>query len=193
MQKVFSLLFNDHPAYKACLDSRTYPDWIDYNLITKRVLTSGERSFCRDTDIERLYHLQQDPSSWYLDCDCIIEKWPDFEMEKDKVYISYTGWAIDTWAILGNNCKWVFDFLIEKYKSFNDEVPEWWSHKLFETELKEHVRPIPNGYIKHLMFHSVVPLVASLKNLNEEDFFLSVDKTGWKFINKLKAIEKEVI
>jgi hypothetical protein len=154
MQKVFSLLFNNHPDYRKCVESRIIPDWVDHELITQRVLTEGKRPFTEDTDIERLYHMQKNPNAWYLDADVEIIKWPDFEMEPGYPYISYhepSRWH-DNWCILGNGCQSFFDDLMQRYEKFNGDPPVWWSHELFNGELKDKIKKLPEGYFKHLYY-----------------------------------------
>jgi len=154
MQKVFSLLFNNHPDYLNIVQSRPIPDWIEHRLITERVLTEGKRPFTEDTDIERLYHMQLDPNQWYLDADVEIIKWPDFPMDKGFVYMSYHEEAVwyDNWCMMGNGCQSFFDDLMEIYRKFDGVVPAWWAHTQFNKDFKDRIKPLPPGYFKHLYY-----------------------------------------
>ena len=152
-QKIVQMLYNDHSAYKQCIkmnDKIFKSKNIDYKLLTKPLITSGKRSISDDTDIDRIYYLQQNPSAWYLDADAIINKWPDFEMQSGYPYISYSGAQYDLWAIFGNNCSWFFDYLMEAYYKANQKPIRFWAHYLINMELKNKVKPVPEGYINHL-------------------------------------------
>jgi hypothetical protein len=164
MQKVFSLLYNDHPLYKKCLSLRQIPDWVDYELITERVLTDGKRTFAQDTDIDRLWRMQQDPNAWYLDADVVINKWVDFSLEPGFVYIGQTGDLYDIWCILGNGCKWFFDHLMDFYYKQNGNVENLWAHKIIRTELSKYVKPLPEGYFQHIGLSGAVKVAESTGN-----------------------------
>jgi hypothetical protein len=38
------------------------------------------------------------------------------------------------------------------YHESNGSPRQWWSHKLFNNALKNKIRPLPEGYFKHLYF-----------------------------------------
>lgn len=158
-QKIVQILYNDQAAYRECmlLNKPLIEDHgADHVILTDRVLTKGARCFCEDTDIERLFYLQNNPTAWYLDADTVIKKWPDFEMEPGYPYISCgdTGYY-DTWAIFGNGCYWFFDYLMNIYMDFNCNPPRWWSHDLMNGLLKDKIRPVPEDYFFHLHFSGV--------------------------------------
>lgn len=164
MQKVFSILYNNHPDYLACIESRVIPDWIEHRVVTERVLTkdmaTSIKGFQYDTDIERLYHLQKDPSQWYIDADTKVIKWPDFKMEPGYPYISplldakntYNLKRYDDWCILGNDCQKFFDDAMDVFQSYKGKPPQWWFHQLLDTEWFERVKPLPDGYFKHMHY-----------------------------------------
>ena len=185
MNKLVQILYNNHPAYRLCMNLNKeilQSHELDYTLLTERVLTTGNRIFQEDTDIERLYYLQQNPTSVYLDADCIIEKWPDFEMEPGFPYISFDeeaemckGWY-DTWAIFGNNCQWFFDYLMSNYTK---ECSRWWSHKLINN-MRDKIKPLPKGYIRHLYFNFALgDFKLGTKSHERNGYILKTDEYGY--------------
>ena len=150
---VFQLLYNDNALYKHCikLNEKILKDnGVDHVVFTRPMISCGTRSFCEDTDIDRMYYLSKNPNAIYLDADCIIKKWFDFEMEPGYPYISRDVEHYDMWAIFGNGCTGFFETLMQAYHKENDNPKQWWGHHLINNYLKEKVRPIPGGYIKHL-------------------------------------------
>lgn len=148
MQTTFSLLYNNHGAYKKCINFRPIDSKIDQKIITERALSKGDRKFTEDTDIDRLYILQQNPDWWYLDADVVVLKWPDFKLEPGIVYVGAVSGNIDTWCFLGNGCKEFYNDLMNFYYSKNGDVEEFWSHKIIRQDKR--VKIIPDGYFLHL-------------------------------------------
>lgn len=177
MQKVISLIYNYHPLYRKCLELRTIPEWLDYEIIIEPIVTNGSRSIREDTSIDRLYYLQQHPDAWYLDADVIVKKWPDFKMEKGYPYLAKVG-IYDDWAILGNGCKWFFDYLIDRCG--NDPKPLW-SHNIINTDLRGKIKPIPTGYFRHLMLSSFVDRAIAMpgQKICGLDFSVMYKDGGW--------------
>jgi hypothetical protein len=163
MQKVFSLLYNQHPLYLQCLNLRKVPGLVDHQIVTKRVLTKDGGSFWFETDIERIDYLQKNPNSWYLDADVIVNKWPDFKMDYGVPYVSCVGNNYDTWAIMGIGCQWFYDYLMEYYYKCNGKPEMWWSHKKINGELKKKIKPIPEGYFRHLMLNGIAKRTGDFK------------------------------
>jgi hypothetical protein len=179
MQKVFSLIYNFHPLYRKCLEMRQIPEWIDYEIITNRRVTTGDRDFRQDTSIERLAYLQKYPDAWYLDADVIVDKWPDFEMEKGYPYLArLDSNYYDDWAILGNGCQWFFDLLMER---MGDDPKPLWAHRIINTELRSKIRPIPKGYFRHLMLSSFVKRCEENpgRAIRGTDFSVTYKKEDW--------------
>ena len=154
MQKVFSLLYDAHPLYQMCLDMRQIPDWIDHKVITERVLTDGTEKAVYESDTDRIWHLQKDPDSWYLDADLIVNKWPDFKMEKGYVYMSQVQGKYDNFIVMGNGCQSFFDDVLNEYH----EKPEpLWTHKLYNYKFQDRIKPVPEGYVNHFAFAGSIP------------------------------------
>jgi hypothetical protein len=140
--------------YEQVLALRKIPDWIDYELITKRILPNKSWGYQTQSDIDRIAYLQKHPDAWYIDADVIpfFDKMLDFKMDPGYVYMARPG-QFDFWAILGNGCQSYFDFLMNYYEEMGKNPRPLWPHKIINNELIYETRPIPDGFFKHLQLN----------------------------------------
>ena len=149
-QKVFSLLFNANPLYQRCLDLVPREE-VDFEIITDQYLGNQSLNSRAASDGERVYHLKNHPDWWYLDADTYVYKWPDFKMEPGCPYIYNQNGNWDNSIILGNGCKWFFDYMFERFDPSRQII---WYLEIFK-ELEDKIKPIPTGYFNHMAFNGM--------------------------------------
>ena len=150
MQKLFSLINSNPDIYTPWINRRVIPDWIDQEIITERISDRVFPTPQENSNIDRYTYLQKNPTAWYLDADVIVQKWPDFEMEKGLPYLACVCRMYNNWAILANGCAWFFDYLLDLYEQRKNNHKRLWVQPLLNRELKDKIRPIPDGYFIHL-------------------------------------------
>lgn len=152
MQKLFSIINENSDIYLPCIAKRVIPDWIEQEIITERISELIFSTPQENASIDRYLYLKNNPWAWYLDADIIVQKWPDFEMESGHPYLAVAG-NPDTWAIMGNGCTWLFDYLIDFYKNRGTNTGRIYAREPFlSPEIAREIRPIPQGYFLHLSF-----------------------------------------
>jgi hypothetical protein len=160
-QKVISFLYDEDKdldiyrgLYEQVLALRKIPDWIEHEIITKRILPNKSYGYRTQSDIDRIAYLQVHPTAWYIDADVI----PDFDLMKDYkmdpgfVYMARPG-QFDFWAILGNGCQSYFDFLMNFYEEQNKNPRPLWPHKIINDELVYETKPIPKEFFQHFQLN----------------------------------------
>jgi hypothetical protein len=97
------------------------------------------------SDIERVWIAHQNPQDTIcIDGDTVIDRVPDFPMEPGKVYI-YQG--RNPCVLIPNGATEVIKKLWASFDGINHPTTYI---SMMQNELKNDIRPIPDGYFRHL-------------------------------------------
>ena len=96
-------------------------------------------------DILRLCFLWRHPDYWYLDCDAILEEFP--EIEGNKPYFAEYKGKVDGFIIFGNNNKGVFRMILNDiYRLVKTGKPVFLAQ---HEAIRNQPMSIPKKYFKH--------------------------------------------
>ena len=167
--------------HQFCMDTvkANLPDNATYELITGDIDAPPEYKIVRDaTDWLRLYELNKDPETFWIDSDMIALRKLDFPIEKGKPYL-FKNTCIQS-AFYGNGCKEIIAelFGIEHVGKITENL----------KALGDRIEFIPDGYLLHLhlgcMLEGVNPTLLIKKN-QHCSVYRNEPNGEWKF----KSIE----
>jgi len=135
-----------HPFYKMCIDRvrLAIPCNHKYTMIDGVKMDRPE-VYTRSL---RLNLLKDDPEGVWLDVDCIIGKWFDFEFEPEKPYVLRSGCSAA--GMYSNGCTDTIKELLEEQQK-KGACPCGAIRKM-----KDKFNFFPEGYIQHLQFGHVL-------------------------------------
>jgi hypothetical protein len=119
-----------------------------------------------------------------MDADTLIDKLPDFELEEGFPYLYYGGGIYDICVMLGNGCQWFFDMLYERFDSKN---PIRWYQPILNKEFKDKIKPIPEGYFRHLALH--IPKIHAKECGMVATYDFSLEYKNNEFDIKIRGID----
>jgi hypothetical protein len=155
MQTIMARMYNSNPLidnlYQQILDLRKLPEGYEQVVVTEKLFDGKIDRLDYQSDFDRITYLKNSPDAWYLDCDIVIKKWPDFELEKGYVYCyQERGCIYDTCVTFGNGQKDYFEHLYKECCEGKRYI-----HTVIDEDLKDRTRKIPDGYFEHLVLHAV--------------------------------------
>lgn len=172
--KVYQYLNNAetaHVLYRKCMEKSKVLIPVDYELIERE--TDRPEIYSRSL---RLNLLKNDPEGLWLDADCVVNKWFDFEFEKGYPYILRDG-GCSAAVIYCNGRTDIFCDLLERQKS-SKSCP----CVLIESCIDK-FRYIPNGYIAHLKLGRLAK--NTQKSFSSGNKFFSVTKKSDEYTLKI--------
>jgi len=155
--KIIQYNNNKYSCYKTCIDktSEIIPSEIEHSIISTTDIIPNCSEYRSVSNILRCKLACETPDMIWLDADCILIKWFDFEWQKDKVYFAKSG--------IGSplNCAFYVngrtDFFQDMWNEYQKKMPEsirWFSD--FICSRLNDVEFIPDGYLRHLLISRAV-------------------------------------
>jgi hypothetical protein len=87
----------------------------------------------------------------WLDSDCLINRWPDFELKSGKVYFAQDIFGLpDNYAFFVNGRCDFFEMLMNEYNSSDDNSIGWWKRIILKPEYRSQIEFIPHNYFIHI-------------------------------------------
>lgn len=96
-------------------------------------------------------NLLRDPAKSYIDSNIIIKE-IDFEMVPGYPYVLQHKGSYGIGVVYGNNCTWFFEYLMRYYFRrliLGGRIPEGWLDRVLNHDLKERIKPIPDGLFEY--------------------------------------------
>lgn len=160
------------PIYAQCIDQvkRMAPLGVTHKLITHCAYELRNDDYRCASEIVRLTEAAHNPDMFWMDSDCLIKKWPDFDLKPGKPYMSRK-W-LEAIFIVNGACDF-FQWLLDKYNK-EGISRKCWLRELFLNNRKE-FEIIPEGYITHIAMSRAV-MVPGFNSCGSQDYRLYRDK-----------------
>lgn len=124
------------------------------------------------SEIVRLSEASTNPDMLWLDSDCLIKKWPDFEWKPGKPYMSER-WLEAVFYV--NGCCEFFSDMLKASEKYSHKP--CWLRKMFQDR-KKYFEMIPDGYFVHMAFSTAILAGKSFANCGNRDYKLYRDSNG---------------
>lgn len=135
------------PIYRQCIDQvkSKMPSGVTHQLITHCGHELRNRDYRCASEIVRLTEATVNPDMFWMDTDCLVNKWFDFEFKPGRPYMA----TRDHEAVFYvNGCTDFFKMLLKEYED-SKISQHCWLKKLFLNH-KSDFEMLPEGYIIHI-------------------------------------------
>lgn len=160
------------PVYTECIEQvkRNMPSGCKHKLITHCGYDIRNNDYRCASEIVRLKEACVNPDMVWLDSDCLIKKWPDFDLKPGRPYMAKR-WHEAIFFVNGA-CD-VFKSILYDYNKSGINTP-CWLKKLFLDHRKE-FELLPHGYIEHIAMSRAVK-VDNFKEYSNDNYKLYRDQ-----------------